>query len=205
MNFVKYLGFRHVDVVYRRISLFLISLFAVIGLQHFVAEPILSAPGSISNAIAPSASIALITHFNEQIVAQDSTQDNTSSENNPTTAPLTEEQKALADKILLFSGVIGLLAYLFVSFCLMKIAEKLSIPNSWLAWVPIAQIWVMIRAAGKPGWWLILLFVPLVNFVIGLIVLFSIPPNLGKSSLLGLLIFLPVLGVFLYWGLLAFT
>jgi uncharacterized membrane protein YhaH (DUF805 family) len=87
----------------------------------------------------------------------------------------------------------------------MKIADKLEIPNSWLAWIPIAQIWVMVRAAGKPGWWLILFFIPLVNFVIGLIVLFTIPTSLGKSSLYGLLPFIPVLGVFLYFGLLAFT
>ena len=88
---------------------------------------------------------------------------------------------------------------------MMKIADKLEIPNSWLAWIPIAQIWVMVRAAGKPGWWLILFFVPFVNFVISLIVLFTIPTSLGKSSLYGLLPFIPVLGFFLYFGLLAFT
>ena len=87
----------------------------------------------------------------------------------------------------------------------MKIADKLDIPNSWLAWIPIAQIWVMVRAAGKPGWWLVLFFIPLVNFVIGLIVLFGIPTSLNKSPLYGLLIFVPILGVFLYFGLLAFT
>jgi uncharacterized membrane protein YhaH (DUF805 family) len=87
----------------------------------------------------------------------------------------------------------------------MKIADKLSIPNSWLAWIPLAQAWVIVRAAGKPGWWLILLFIPFVNIVIALIILFAMPVNLGKSSLYGLLTFVPVLGIFLYFGLLAFT
>ncbi|MFN4788738.1 MAG: DUF5684 domain-containing protein [Pseudanabaena sp.] len=87
----------------------------------------------------------------------------------------------------------------------MKIADKLDISNSWLSWVPIAQIWVMVRAAGKPGWWLILFFIPFVNLVISLIVLFGIPTSLNKSALYGLLIFVPILGVFLYFGLLAFT
>jgi uncharacterized membrane protein YhaH (DUF805 family) len=118
---------------------------------------------------------------------------------------LSEEEKALFSKIILFASIFGLVVYVFTSFCLMKIADKLEIPNSWLAWIPIAQIWVMVRAAGKPGWWLILFFVPFVNFVISLIVLFTIPTSLGKSSLYGLLPFIPVLGFFLYFGLLAFT
>jgi hypothetical protein len=63
----------------------------------------------------------------------------------------------------------------------------------------------MVRAAGKPGRWLILLFIPLVNIVIALIILFAMPVNLGKSSLYGLLTFVPLLGIFLYFGLLAFT
>lgn len=201
MNFFKYLHFKNVDVIWRRISLFFLTLFAVVSLQHFITEPILSASSSISNAIAPS---SLISQNNKQIIiAQDSTPevDNPSS----TTTPLTEEQKALADKILIFGGLFGLFAYIFTSYCLMKIADKLSIPNSWLAWVPIAQIWVMIRAAGKPGWWLLLLFIPLVNIVVAFILLFSTPTNLGKSSLYGLLVFIPIVGLFLYWGLLAFT
>ncbi|GBO56659.1 hypothetical protein APA_4994 [Pseudanabaena sp. lw0831] len=87
----------------------------------------------------------------------------------------------------------------------MKIADKLNIPNSWLAWIPIAQTWVMVRAAGKSGWWLILLFIPFVNIVIAFILLFAMPVSLGKSSLYGLLPFVPILGIFLYFGLLAFT
>ncbi len=203
MNFFKYLHFKNVDVTWRRVSLFFLTLFAVVSLQHFISEPILSASSSISNAIAPSSLTSLITQNNKQIIAQDSTPDVDSPSS--TTTPLTEEQKALADKILIFGGLFGLFAYIFTSYCLMKIADKLSIPNSWLAWVPIAQVWVMIRAAGKPGWWLLLLFIPLVNIVVGFIVLFSTPTNLGKSSLYGLLVFIPIVGIFLYWGLLAFT
>jgi hypothetical protein len=199
LNFFKYLRFKNIDVTWRRVSLFFLTLFAVVSLQHFITEPILSASNSISNEIAPSSSISLISQNKQQIIAQDSTPDVDSPSS--TTTPLTEEQKALADKILIF----GVIVYIFTSFCLMKIADKLSIPNSWLAWVPIAQIWVMVRAAGKPGWWLLLFFIPLVNLVIALILLFTIPTNLGKSSLYGLLAFIPILGIFLYWGLLAFT
>ena len=200
MNFSKYIRFIHLGIIWRRLALFLITIFAVIGLQHFIIEPSFSASSSLSNAIASS---SLITKNNsDRLIAQDSNVDSSSLE---TYDSLTEEEKALSNKIILFASIFGLVVYVFTSFCLMKIADKLEIPNSWLAWIPIAQIWVMVRAAGKPGWWLILFFIPLVNFVIGLIVFFSIPTSLNKSSLYGLLLFVPILGVFLYFGLLAFT
>ena len=200
MNFSKYIRFIHLGIIWRRLALFLITIFAVIGLQHFIIEPSFSASSSLSNAIASS---SLITKNNsDRLIAQDSNVDSSSLR---TYDSLTEEEKALFNKIILFASIFGLVVYVFTSFCLMKIADKLEIPNSWLAWIPIAQIWVMVRAAGKPGWWLILFFIPLVNFVIGLIVFFSIPTSLNKSSLYGLLLFVPILGVFLYCGLLAFT
>jgi hypothetical protein len=200
VNFSKYIRFIHLGIIWRRLALFLITIFAVIGLQHFIIEPSFSASSSLSNAIASS---SLITKNNsDRLIAQDSNVDSSSLR---TYDSLTEEEKALFNKIILFASIFGLVVYVFTSFCLMKIADKLEIPNSWLAWIPIAQIWVMVRAAGKPGWWLILFFIPLVNFVIGLIVFFSIPTSLNKSSLYGLLLFVPILGVFLYFGLLAFT
>ena len=200
MNFSKYIRFIHLGIIWRRFALFLITIFAVIGLQHFIIEPSFSASSSLSNAIASS---SLITQNNsDRLIAQDSNVDSPSLR---TYDSLSEEEKALFNKIILFASIFGLVVYVFTSFCLMKIADKLEIPNSWLAWIPIAQIWVMVRAAGKPGWWLILFFIPLVNFVIGLIVFFSIPTSLNKSSLYGLLLFVPILGVFLYFGLLAFT
>jgi len=45
----------------------------------------------------------------------------------------------------------------------------------------------------------------LVNFVVTLIVLFDVPPRLNKPAILGLLAFIPLLGVFLYFGILAFA
>ncbi|NMF59569.1 DUF5684 domain-containing protein [Pseudanabaena yagii] len=198
MNLLKYLPLQYLSVTWRRVALFLITLFAVVSLQHLIAAPT-PAASSLSNNSTSSAIAVASVQNGDQLIAQssDSTTVNLDS--------LTEEQKAQLNQIILFAGTFGLLAYVFTSFCLMKIADKLDIPNSWLSWVPIAQIWVMVRAAGKPGWWLILFFIPLVNFVIGLIVFFSIPTSLNKSSLYGLLLFVPILGVFLYFGLLAFT
>jgi len=116
-----------------------------------------------------------------------------------------EEAEAKLKEILPIAFGVSLFIYVFFSFTLMKIGDKAGVQNSWLAWIPLGNLWVLCRAAGKPGWWLILFFVPLVNIVIFFLVIFGIPVNLGKSSLLGLLIFVPVIGIFLYYGILAFT
>ena len=55
-------------------------------------------------------------------------------------------------------------------------------------------------AAGKPGWWLILLFIPIVNIVISILAIAGLAKNFGKGVgfILGLIflpiIFFPILG-----------
>lgn len=95
--------------------------------------------------------------------------------------------------------------YAFCSYTSMIIANKLDVRPAWLAWVPLLSIWVFVKSAGKPWWWILLLFIPLVNIVLVLIMIFSIPPRLGKSALWGLVIFLPIIGYLIYYGFLAFA
>ena len=76
MNFSKYIRFIHLGIIWRRLALFLITIFAVIGLQHFIIEPSFSASSSLSNAIASS---SLITKNNsDRLIAQDSNVDSSS-------------------------------------------------------------------------------------------------------------------------------
>ena len=70
----------------------------------------------------------------------------------------------------------------------------------WACLVPIYNWYVIIKIAGKPGWWLLLCLVPLVNIVIGFIVMFALAERFGKGAgfALGLIflgvIFYPILG-----------
>ena len=69
----------------------------------------------------------------------------------------------------------------------------------WAAIVPIYNAYIMIKIAGKPGWWLILLFIPIVNIIIVLLVSLGIAQNFGKGSGFGVglwllpIIFYPIL------------
>jgi uncharacterized membrane protein YoaK (UPF0700 family) len=70
----------------------------------------------------------------------------------------------------------------------------------WGILIPIYNVYLMIKIAGRPGWWLILFFIPLVNFIVGIIVTADIARNFGKGIgfVLGMIflgfIFYPILG-----------
>ncbi|MCR9165676.1 MAG: DUF5684 domain-containing protein [Nannocystaceae bacterium] len=80
-----------------------------------------------------------------------------------------------------------------------KTFEKAGQPG-WACLVPIYQFYVMIQIAGKPTWWLILCFVPFVNFVMIFLIPIAIAEKFGKGAGFGVglallgFIFYPMLG-----------
>jgi hypothetical protein len=98
------------------------------------------------------------------------------------------------------SGLISLVVYCFYSYCTQVILEKLAQPNSWLAWIPVANFYAIFKAADKPGWWCILLIIPLINIIGGILLLtawIEIVKKLGKSPWLLLLWLIPLVNLFL--------
>jgi hypothetical protein len=80
-----------------------------------------------------------------------------------------------------------------------KVFTKAGEPG-WACLIPFYNIIVMLKIAGKPIWWILLFFIPLVNIVIGFLVPISLARNFGKGvgfgvglALLGF-IFYPILG-----------
>jgi RNA polymerase subunit RPABC4/transcription elongation factor Spt4 len=97
----------------------------------------------------------------------------------------------------------GILGYIYMAICLQVIAKKTNTTNDWMAWIPIANIFLMINIARKPLWWFILLLIPVVNIVIGIILWMAIAERRGKENWIGILLIVPVIGVFVP-GYLAF-
>ena len=67
----------------------------------------------------------------------------------------------------------------------------------WAAIVPFYNIYVMLKVADKPGWWLpVILFVPFLSIVLWILMLVAIAQNFGKGAGYALgLIFLPFIFV----------
>ncbi len=76
---------------------------------------------------------------------------------------------------------------------LWKLFTKAGKPG-WASIIPIYNTIVMIEMAGKPLWWILLLFIPLVNIVASILIMIGIAKNFGRGTgtVLGL-IFLPII------------
>lgn len=105
--------------------------------------------------------------------------------------------------------IIGAVAFLIISFIALvlglvmvvstwKLFTKAGQPG-WAAIVPIYNIVVLLQIVGRPVWWILLLFIPLVNFFVSLILYVDLARVFGKGMeyAVGLIlltaIFLPLL------------
>jgi len=102
----------------------------------------------------------------------------------------------------LFGGVffiVVLAVAVLVIASMWKVFTKAGQPG-WAVIVPIYNMVVLLKIAGKPIWWLILLLVPFVNIVIHFIVHVSLARSFGKGTGFGVglalvgFIFFPILG-----------
>lgn len=98
---------------------------------------------------------------------------------------------AIASTILLFVLGIALIGYLYIALALQTIANKTATPNAWLAWIPIANIFLMLSVAKKPLWWFVLFLIPLANIVVAILVWMGIAEARRKPSWWGILTIVP--------------
>jgi len=72
----------------------------------------------------------------------------------------------------------------------------------WEVIIPIYNTYVMFKVAGRPGWWLLLLFVPLVNIVVLIMVMFDLAKAFGHGAgfALGLIFLTPIFLMILGFG-----
>jgi len=70
----------------------------------------------------------------------------------------------------------------------------------WACLVPIYNVIVMLEIAGRPLWWLLLFFVPFVNFIMFLVIAVDMAKAFGQGAGFGVglaffgFIFYPILG-----------
>lgn len=96
--------------------------------------------------------------------------------------------------------LIGLVAIVFLIVSVWKVYAKAGEPG-WACLVPIYNVIVYLKISGKPIWWIVLFFIPLVNIIIALLVSIGLAKNFGKGDGFGIGIFL--LG-FIFMPILAF-
>lgn len=101
---------------------------------------------------------------------------------------------------MLMTLVFAAIAYVVTALLLSRIFKKAGV-ESWKAWVPVYNSWVLLELGDQKGFWAVLAFVPVVNIVAAVfmyIAMYNIGLKLGKGGEFVLwAIFLPI--VWLIW------
>jgi hypothetical protein len=70
----------------------------------------------------------------------------------------------------------------------------------WACLIPIYNIYILLKIAGRPGWWLLLFLIPLVNLAMAIVVSIDVARRFGKGVGFGFglaflgFVFYPILG-----------
>lgn len=67
--------------------------------------------------------------------------------------------------------------YVALWFVLKKAGEP-----GWAAIIPVYNILMVIKIAGKPWWYILLFLIPIVNIVIGILILHGLSKSFGKGG-----------------------
>lgn len=110
---------------------------------------------------------------------------------------------AVGGALALFGGMFMLfwlaLVVLFIASA-WKVFTKAGQPG-WAAIIPIYNVIVLLQIVGRPLWWLILLLIPVVNFVVAILVYIDLAKSFGQGTgfAIGLLLLAPI-----FWPILGF-
>lgn len=106
-------------------------------------------------------------------------------------------------KIMEFSGsiiAIWLIVVVFIIVAMWKVFEKAGQPG-WASIIPFYNIYIMTKIAGKPGWWVIMFFLPIVNIIFLIWMYNMISKSFGKDE--GFTVGLVLLGI-VFWPILGY-
>jgi hypothetical protein len=98
----------------------------------------------------------------------------------------------LSQQALMLCGAGLLLFYLFHSFCCMLICKKSGSEPGALIWVPLLQLFPLLKAARMSAWWFLGFLLPGVNLVAQVLWCFKITDARGKGFGVALLLILPI-------------
>ena len=95
--------------------------------------------------------------------------------------------------------ILYLIVYVIEIVALWRVFSKANFPG-WGALVPFYNTYLVCKVAGRPGWWMFLVLVPVLNIAILILLMVDISRNFGRSlgfafgTLILPVVFVPILG-----------
>jgi hypothetical protein len=103
-----------------------------------------------------------------------------------------ELKDLLRSKLFFAAAGVTLLIYLFHCYCFLLICEKAGHRPGPLIWIPLLQLFPLLRAAGMSAWWFLVYFLPLLNLVGIILWSVNIAKARGKSGWVAFWLILPL-------------
>jgi len=123
--------------------------------------------------------------------------------------------ESLAPNVLLLGSLVWIFALVFIAIyvysalALMFIAKRTNTKYPWLAWIPVANIYLMTQIGGLSGWFTLLIFASIIPWVGGVLILavttwfwWKISQARGKPGWWALIMIIPIVN-FVVMGILA--
>ena len=101
-------------------------------------------------------------------------------------------------------GIVLMLVYIAIIVHMIAGAWKMYVKAGQPGWgvlIPFFNFYLLCKIVGRPGWWLILMFIPIVSLVIAIIVMIDLAKSFGKGT--GFAVGLILLG-FIFFAILGF-
>lgn len=95
---------------------------------------------------------------------------------------------------ILYAVFIAIALYVLNGMAFMKLAQKAGRGDiAWMAWIPVCNVIQQLLLIKKSGWWVLILLVPVVNFIFIIIWQVKLLQAFGKHGAYVLLyIFIPI-------------
>lgn len=113
---------------------------------------------------------------------------------------------------LIFMIIIYIAIYIYTSLAYMKLAKKTNTEPAWLAWIPIANLYLHSKMAGMHWWPMLLLIglvIPFVNFAVMIVLIvfiviwnWKIFEKVGRPGWWAIFMIVPFVGTIIFLVLL---
>ena len=106
--------------------------------------------------------------------------------------------------LMLAMAVVVIVIYIIVALSLYRIAQRTKTKDAFLAWIPIANLYLLTQVALRPAWWMVLMLIPFANIVFGILIWMDIAKRMGKPDWWGVIIGIVPVADFIFMLMLAF-
>ena len=81
------------------------------------------------------------------------------------------------------------------------IGQRFDLDHKWMAFVPVLGFFVLTSAAGLTHWFVLVIFIPFINWLVAPILFTRICRATGQNEIKGWLTIVPILGWIMTWAI----